>query len=260
MKAISIIIIVTCLAAGALALSGIKHPASSNSRDKNDNSGKGFAVVELFTSEGCSSCPPADALVARLQKENDDQPVYILAFHVDYWNRLGWKDVFSTAAFSDRQNRYANWLHLQSVYTPQVVVNGSKEFVGSEERTLRNAIRTNLQKAPSAKLDLSKVNIDQGHVNLQYHMEGASGSMSLLLAVVQKSATINVQGGENRGRTLTHVQIVRNFETVALNGNEGGNVRISLPAGISPQELELVAFMQNNRNGEIIAANRAGLN
>lgn len=259
MKAISIII-ATCLAAGALALSGLKLPASSNGRDKNHNSDKGFVVVELFTSEGCSSCPPADALVARLQKENNDQPVYILAFHVDYWNRLGWKDVFSTAAFSDRQNRYANWLHLQSVYTPQVVVNGSKEFVGSEERTLRNAIRTNLQKASPAKLDLRKVNIDQGQVNLQYHTDGTSGSMSLLLAVVQKSATINVQGGENRGRTLTHVQIVRNFETVDLNGKDSGNVRIKLPTGVSPQELELVAFMQNNGNGEITAANRVGLN
>src|ERR1700709_1440967 len=85
--------------------------------------GKGFAVIELFTSEGCSSCPPADALVARVQKESNDKPVYILAFHVDYWNHLGWKDAFSSAEYSERQNQYARWLKLSSVYTPQIVVN-----------------------------------------------------------------------------------------------------------------------------------------
>src|ERR1700744_6104626 len=100
------------------------------------DAGKGFAVIELFTSEGCSSCPPADALVARVQKESNDKPVYILAFHVDYWNRLGWKDVFSSAEYSERQNQYARWLKLSSVYTPQIVVNGRTEFVGSEEANL----------------------------------------------------------------------------------------------------------------------------
>ncbi len=107
---------------------------------------KGFAVVELFTSEGCSSCPPADELVARIQKEYKDQPVYILAFHVDYWNRLGWRDVFSNAGYSARQSEYAKYLNLPQVYTPQIVVNGKKEFVGSEEGTLRDAIKNSLQK------------------------------------------------------------------------------------------------------------------
>src|SRR5476651_2422634 len=98
-----------------------------------------FAVVELFTSEGCSSCPPADEAIAKLQKESNGKPVYILAFHVDYWNRLGWKDVFSNADYSERQNEYAKYLRLESVYTPQVVVNGKKEFVGSEESTLQSS-------------------------------------------------------------------------------------------------------------------------
>src|ERR1700761_8258700 len=107
---------------------------------------KGFAVIELFTSEGCSSCPPADALVARVQKESNGKPVYILAFHVDYWNRLGWKDVFSSAEYSERQSEYAKYLKLESVYTPQVIVNGKKEFVGSEESTLQNSVSAALQK------------------------------------------------------------------------------------------------------------------
>src|SRR5512140_995429 len=88
--------------------------AFANIRKSNLNisttAAKGFAVVELFTSEGCSSCPPADALIAKVLKENSDKPIYILAYHVDYWNRLGWKDAFSDAAYSDRQKQYARWL------------------------------------------------------------------------------------------------------------------------------------------------------
>ena len=128
---------------------------------KTEVAGKGFAVIELFTSEGCSSCPPADALVARVQKESANEPVYILAFHVDYWNRLGWKDVFSSSEYSDRQNQYAMWLKLSSVYTPQAIVNGRTEFVGSEEGTLRNAIKTGLCKeAAKTELTLSNIKTD----------------------------------------------------------------------------------------------------
>src|ERR1700743_3380708 len=101
---------------------------------------KGFAVVELFTSEGCSSCPPADAVVAKLQKESAGKPIYILAYHVDYWNHLGWKDAFSDAAYSARQKDYAQYLKIEGIYTPQIVVNGKTEFVGSEEGTLHKAI------------------------------------------------------------------------------------------------------------------------
>src|SRR5476651_2318953 len=113
--------------------------------------GNGFVLIELFTSEGCSSCPPADELVARVQKEDKDKPVYILAYHVDYWNNLGWKDQFSSPAYSQRQRQYAAWLKAE-VYTPQIVVNGKKEFVGSEEGTLRNAIQSGLQKQDNSGL------------------------------------------------------------------------------------------------------------
>jgi hypothetical protein len=107
-----------------IAANGIIENRHLDVKYKANHQMKGFAVVELFTSEGCSSCPPADDLVAKIQKENNDQPVYILAFHVDYWNNLGWKDSFSSSAFSKRQNQYADWLNLRSVYTPQVIVNG----------------------------------------------------------------------------------------------------------------------------------------
>src|ERR1700749_1590133 len=92
--------------------------------NKKTSDTRSFAVVELFTSEGCSSCPPADELVAKIQKEDNGKPVYILAFHVDYWNRLGWKDVFSSADYSARQQQYARWLKSSEGYTPQAIVNG----------------------------------------------------------------------------------------------------------------------------------------
>jgi hypothetical protein len=220
------------------------------------NTDKGFAVVELFTSEGCSSCPPADELVAKIEKESADKPIYILAFHVDYWNRLGWKDVFSSADYSHRQNQYASWLHLQSVYTPQVVVNGRTEFVGSEEDTLRNTIKTNLEKTPVANLALSNIKTDGGKVSLQYHTQGNIANDVLLLAVIEKNAQSKVERGENSGRTLSHVQIVRALTSTPVKAGEG-NASIALPKGFDAKGYELIAFLQNPANGEISGAAKA---
>src|SRR5438132_289864 len=106
----------------------------------NNNTGQqtGIAVVELFTSEGCSSCPPADAIAAKITSEFKN--VYVLGFHVDYWNSLGWKDEFSNAAWTNRQQQYASHFELSSIYTPQMVVNGKTELVGSNEQLLRKTI------------------------------------------------------------------------------------------------------------------------
>src|ERR1700733_13645315 len=108
------------------------------------NSDKGFAVVELFTSEGCSSCPPADKAVAKLLQEHAGN-VYVLGYHVDYWDNLGWKDIFSNAAYTQRQKEYAKIFKLSSVYTPQVILNGTEQFVGSDENKLNTGVKKNLQ-------------------------------------------------------------------------------------------------------------------
>lgn len=256
MRSIKIFIVIACFAvAGVLttAFINIKHIKTF----KTDNTGKGFAVIELFTSEGCSSCPPADALVARVQKESSDKPVYILAFHVDYWNRLGWKDVFSSAEYSERQKQYAHLLNLSSVYTPQIVVNGHTEFVGSEEGNLRNAIRTYLQKPAKAEITLSDVKINCDKTSLQYHAEGATNNTSLLIALVEKTATSKVKRGENGGRTLSHVQIVRQLQSVSLKNSSSGTENIVLPHGFNPQNFEVIGFIQDTSNGEIIGATKA---
>lgn len=220
---------------------------------------KGFAVVELFTSEGCSSCPPADELVAKIQKENADGPVYILAYHVDYWDRLGWKDPFSAHAYSERQYQYSNWLHLNGVYTPQAVVNGRTQFIGSEAGNMRNAIKNGLQNAASGTLQLTNVKVKDNKIELQYQTDEPTNSSNLVLAIVQKSATTQVKSGENVGRTLSHVQIVRSFQTSNLDGKKSGNTTIVLPNGLRPQDLELIAFLQNNKTGAITAAAKSSL-
>jgi len=227
------------------------NPAGPGSRG---SSAKGFAVVELFTSEGCSSCPPADQLVARIQQEDKDEPVYILAFHVDYWNNLGWKDEFSDARYSNRQKQYASWLNLQSVYTPQIVVNGRKEFVGSQESTLRSAISSGLREGTAALLAISGVLEDQGKLDWHYQVQTAGNNLSLLVAVVQRAAITKVKAGENGGRTLSHVQIVRDFTITAVAAGGSGAGSVSMPQGLNKQDEEIIAFLQNNSNGQIVAA------
>ena len=253
MKTIKILSLVAFLAVAAITSSAFIN-ARVSKKINVDN--KGFAVIELFTSEGCSSCPPADELVAKIEKESKDKPVYILAFHVDYWNRLGWKDQFSSADFSKRQNDYANYLHLQTVYTPQIVVNGKTEFVGSQEGTLRNALHSSLQKAAIAQLELNVVTADQKQASLKYNTEGADKNTVLQVAVIEKAAQSKVERGENSGRTLSHVQIVRKLQQVPLNGNSG-MVNIALPHGFDAKSWEIIGFLQNTTNGSITGASKA---
>jgi len=239
-----------------VAAFGLSAFIKSNHSKKMKADNKGFAVIELFTSEGCSSCPPADALVARVEKESKDQPVYILAYHVDYWNSLGWKDAFSNPDYSKRQSAYAHYLHLPQIYTPQIVVNGKTEFVGSEEGTLRNAIKTSLQKESPVQFSLNIASVSKGQAELKYVTAGTDKNTALLVAVVQKNAQSKVERGENAGHTLSHVQIVRKLQSVSLKENSG-TVNVSLPNGFDPKEWEIVGILQNTSSGAITGAARA---
>ncbi|MEO6150202.1 MAG: DUF1223 domain-containing protein [Mucilaginibacter sp.] len=218
----------------------------------------GFAVVELFTSEGCSSCPSADAVIAKIEKEMADKPVYILAYHVDYWNRLGWKDVFSSADYSRRQSTYAGWLNLRSVYTPQVIVNGKTEFVGSRESALRSAIQKGLEKNSKASIAINRINTDGNRLKFSYVTNTIAGN-NLLVALIKKTAVSAVKQGENNGRILHHVQIVNSLQNILLT-NKNGEGNITLPTGFLAPEYEVIAFVQRANTGEIIAATRGVIN
>ncbi len=248
---IAIPALLLCITAVVLsAFTAIKKPV-----DKSPE--KGFALIELFTSEGCSSCPPADALVARIQKEDKDKSVYILAYHVDYWNNLGWKDQFSNAAYSQRQRQYASWLKLSEVYTPQIVVNGKREFVGSDESTLRSVIQTDLQKDAVAGLNLTNARIDHDQLSVQYQT-GNGKNEALLIAFVQKAATTQVKNGENGGRTLAHINIVKSLNSITLH-QQNGDAAVKLPVGFNEQTWDVVGFVQNTTTGEILSAQKITL-
>ena len=144
----------------------------------------GFAVLELFTSEGCSSCPPADQLIGEIEKQYKDQPVYILAYHVDYWNNLSWKDKFSSVENSKRQQQYSQALRSQ-VYTPQLVVNGKKEFVGSDRDAVESAIQTALFNTNNAKVDLS-AKVSEKEINVKFKTLETHHQNRLLVTLVEK--------------------------------------------------------------------------
>jgi hypothetical protein len=177
---------------------------------------------------------------------------------VDYWDHLGWKDGFSDHRYTQRQNRYAGWLNLQSVYTPQIVVNGRKEFVGSQESTLRSAIQSSLDQTPGTQLTLGDIRIDGGMVHYHYEVRNAVAKSSLIVALVQRSATTDVKAGENSGRTLSHVQIVRNLSGIEVGTGANGSAELALPQGAAGGE-ELIAFVQNDDTGQIVAATSSAL-
>jgi hypothetical protein len=215
---------------------------SSNKKiTANHNTVNGFAVVELFTSEGCSSCPPADAVVAHLLKEYKND-VYVLGYHVDYWDNLGWKDAFSNAAYTNRQKDYAKFFKLSSVYTPQVIVNGAEQFVGSDETKLHAAINKDLKQMPAQTLSVAaKANADN-MINVSYQTNSTNNNLNI--ALIQLSTETRVQRGENHGATLHHINIVRNIKTIALKGNTG-DLTFNLPPGLSLKDCEVIAFTQD---------------
>ncbi|WP_343746231.1 DUF1223 domain-containing protein [Chitinophaga sp.] len=215
------------------------------------NNDKGFAVVELFTSEGCWSCPPADALIAKLQQGNNNKQLYIMAFHVDYWDHQGWKDRFSQPDFTERQKQYASWLRLNNIYTPQLIVNGRTEMVGSEEGAVLGAVSAALQETGAQRLSLKAVQANR-ELKITYDGAVASKKARIVVALVQKNASSQVNAGENAGKQLAHVQIVRQLQQQELK--EQGAVSLSLPEDFHQNGWEVIAFVQHKNTGAITQA------
>ena len=219
------------------------------------NNSKGFALLELYTSEGCSSCPPADELLGKIQNEYRDKNVYVLAYHVDYWDKQGWKDIFSNADFTKRQYDYAQFLGKEPIYTPQVIINGKTDYIGSQETSLRNGIKSALSKQALASLNL-EANQNENSISVNYSVEGTSKNSRLLLAVVQKEAKSNVKRGENANRVLSHYQIVRNLQSIDLNKNKKGTASVHLPKNYNAQDFEIIGFVQDMNSGAILGVKR----
>jgi hypothetical protein len=175
-------------------------------------------VVELFTSEGCSSCPPADALLAELAGRPD---VLALSFHVDYWDRLGWKDPYSSREATERQNRYATLLDLATVYTPQIVVDGKWQAVGSDRTDVEHALdlaRRSLKEIPVT------LALDHGRAQIKLGPDSKAVVASVLLIGFDRQHVTAVKRGENSGQTLAHVDVVRGVEEIARFGGSAGEI------------------------------------
>ncbi|SCY49241.1 Protein of unknown function [Flavobacterium anhuiense] len=219
------------------------------------NNSKGFALLELYTSEGCSSCPPADELLGKIQNEYKDKNVYVLAYHVDYWDKQGWKDIFSNADFTKRQYDYAQFLGKEPIYTPQVIINGKTDYIGSQETSLRNGIKLALSKPAAVDLSL-ETKQQNDKLSLNYSINGTFKNSHLLIAVVQKSAKSNVKRGENAHRVLSHYQIVQRLQTIDLKVAKG-NSTITLPKNFNTQDFEIIGFVQDIKSGAILGVKRA---
>jgi hypothetical protein len=221
-------------------------------------------LVELFTSEACSSCPPADAVLARLDREQAAGSVEVipLSEHVDYWNNTGWRDRFSSPLFSSRQQDYGQALHLETVYTPQVVVNGQAQVLGSDENAVRAAIRAAAQ-GPRATVALRVAGLDSASCQVRGFPPGTQ-TADVLLAVTESSLVTFVSGGENNGSRLRQSAVVRSLHTLArLDAKKGGvysaDVRLNLRPDWNRQNLKLVLFVQDRSSRRIIGAAAAHL-
>ena len=200
-------------------------------------------LVELFTSEGCSSCPPADKLLSELRSSNPN--VIVLGEHVDYWNSLGWKDSFSSSEFTQRQQSYCQKLGVNSPYTPQIVIDGKHEFVGSNGLAIRSAIRS-AERDSSVLVQLQITNAGPNAVNAQAKFDGSKNMSDVLFFLVQDGVNVDVRSGENGGRRLRHDGVVRSVKRVNNPRGEGVILtNFSLPEGIKRKDVRLVAVVED---------------
>lgn len=219
-------------------------------------------LLELFTSEGCSSCPPADRL---LQLFDQSQPaaganLIVLSEHVDYWDRLGWKDPFSSPQFTARQQDYADRYSREGPYTPQLVVDGRFALVGSDSREANAAIQR-AAREPKVAIALSNAGRDgkqiQAHIDVPPAPNAKKKSALLYLAIADNHAESHVARGENAGRSLAHVAVVRVLKeagTIDLRSASSKEVVIAIPAGGGASGLRLIAFLEDPGSGYILGA------
>lgn len=215
-------------------------------------------LVELFTSEGCSSCPPADRELERLETQQPvvGAEVITLAFHVDYWDSPSWRDAFSSAEYSERQNQYVRRMKLSSSYTPQMIIDGQVELVGSDARSARDLI------GKSSSLAKGEVRLEFAGPEIRIVVSGLPkhDAATIYLAAAEDQLKTKVRGGENGGRELSHISVVRALRKVAAVPAD--SLEYSLSAIVPTKDewktenLKYVAFIQEDLSGKVLAAGR----
>jgi hypothetical protein len=219
-------------------------------------------LVELFTSEGCSSCPPADRLLQDLDRQQPvpGASVIVLSEHVDYWNHDGWKDPFSSSHLTDRQNAYVTHFGLGSAYTPQMIVDGAAEFVGNSSQGAKAAIQKALS-VNKTEVHVSSISVDgttlQAHVDASVLPSNGPSHAEVFVVVALKRAESQVLAGENGGHRLTHVGVVRSLTKVGSVDTKkafAADVRLTLNPSDNPDNLRVVAFVQAPGPGKVLGA------
>jgi len=201
-------------------------------------------LLELFTSEGCSDCPPADRLLESLDRTQpvDGAELIVLSEHVDYWNRLGWQDPWSSAANSARQQQYGHWLRLPEVYTPQLVIDGTAQMVGSD------AARIDAELRKAARQP--KVPVTIAWRSGMLHVSAGPGGGTVYAAVADNLDKSQVARGENAGRSLTHTAVLRQF--ISLGGRSGGKpFAVDTALAATPGQ-RVIVFIQDAASGRIL--------
>ncbi len=219
---------------------------------------KPTVLVELFTSEGCSSCPPADRVLSQLEKQqpNGNAEIITLALHVDYWNYLGWKDEFSSKQFSERQSGYAERFKLDSIYTPQMVVDGQTQFVGSNLGTAQKAI------SDSAKNQKANIEISNANDKLKIKITDAPAhdDSYVWLAIAEDDLRTNVRRGENGGKTLDHVSVVREMKLLgnlaAADKIFESETALQFNSNWKKENLKFVVFVQGVNSKKIFGVSK----
>jgi hypothetical protein len=234
------------------------HAASSDSSINATTSS--VAIVELFTSEGCSSCPPADSLLQQihLKQTNAGQLIVGISEHVTYWNNLGWKDPYSSRVFTDRQSVYASRLSPEGPYTPQMVLNGRDQFVGSNGPALERALRDDARREHFVLRIVSFAPTSEG-IDVKFAFAGnPSKPLDIIAVLADDTDRSNVLRGENSGRQLQHVSVARSMTRVATVRDGGEqSIHVSLPEALltrSGSGHHLILFAQEPHQGAILGA------
>lgn len=246
--------------AGLAWLAGQSHPARA-AQNAETSGPRRPILLELFTSEGCSSCPPADRLLEMLDRS---QPVsgavlIVLSEHVDYWNRLGWTDPYSSPLFTERQQEYVRHLHLDGAYTPQLVIDGQADFIGSDERAIRAGI-VRAETRPKAAISVRAQRAGP-EVRVSLEVGDRMRPADLYLALANDPAQSRVTRGENSGRTLRHVAVVRGLVWVGTLPAHGAFAKeLTLPLkNENAQPWRVVTFLQDSGSKQILGAAEARL-
>ena len=220
-------------------------------------------LVELFTSEGCSSCPPADAWLQRMDSAQPLPGVHliVLSEHVDYWNHDGWKDPYSSSLVTERQNDYMAALKLKTPYTPQVIVDGTSELRMTDEGQMEQTFQQ-AETSTKIPIHISAVKIDSGnsavlHAHIEIDQNSTDHSADIYEAVALDHAESQVLRGENSGRRLTHVAVVENLTKIGKldkSKSFSKDIEIKLKPGVDPKNIRLVIFAQESGPGRVLGA------